>query len=349
MSSQEKFGVSLIIPVYNVKKFLPQLFKNINQQMYDNFEVIFIDDGSTDGSSDLLDEECLQINNFNVIHQKNFGTGYSRNVGIKNARGKYIFFMDPDDTMHDRLLLDNLKVIEDSKADIVVFGFDTVNDHGEILDTKRYSSMENRLNGHSVPTHFNELYEQLVFHALWHKLIRKDFIIDNHIESPLWSNSQDRGLIMKLALYNPNIIFNFNNIGYYNYVLMREGASTAKFKNNLTSIGFQLSSCVEDIIMKFNILRTRKLMYEVYIQDVYGYTGVTNVLRENGPVHFRQKVKYINKIYSNEAFNENAFSGEYQAHDLGFKEKWITFFVKHKMTNLILFLKIIEKRLKSKP
>lgn len=339
----DKFKVSVVIPVYNVKQFLPKLFININNQIYKNFEVLFIDDGSTDGSSCLLDAACTQNNNFRVIHQKNHGTGYSRNIGIAQSEGKYIFFMDPDDNMSNRLLLDNVRCIEKHKADIVIFNFSVVNDQGKELDKKQYTSEQNHLNGYTVEKHFEELYDQLVFHALWHKLIRKKFIVDNQVSSPLWSNSQDRGFLMKLALYNPKLIFNNTNISYYRYVSMRKGASTAKFKKNLTDIGFQLASCVEDVISKFNIVRTRNLMYEVYIRDVYMYTGLTNVLRAGGPSNILSKTRYVNKIYSNKLFTENAFSGENQAHNFRIKKRLITYIVQLRLTIIMLLLFILFK------
>lgn len=346
---EEMFKVSLVIPVYNVKRFLPQLFSNINEQLYKDFEVLFIDNGSTDGSSDLLDRACAQNNKFKVIHQKNSGTGYSRNVGISQSKGKYIFFMDPDDTIDKRLLLDNVKLLEDNKADIVVFGFNTVNDQGKILDSKRYRPEQNKFSGHSIGQYFEELYDQLVFHALWHKLIRRKFIVDHQVKSPLWPNSQDRGLLMKLALSNPNFVFNCNDIAYYNYISMRTGASTAKFKENLTDIGFQLASCVEDVINKYNVARTRRLMYEVYIRDIYIYTGVKNSLRKNGPNGFYQKIKYINKIYNNEMFINNAFSGKSEVSNLSLKKQLITFLVKYKITAPILFFIFIRNKFASFP
>ncbi|MBS1008509.1 MULTISPECIES: glycosyltransferase family 2 protein [Leuconostoc] len=342
-NQEESVEVSVVIPVYNVKKFLPHLFSNINKQVYDNFEVIFIDDGSTDGSGQLLDKECETNKKFKVIHQNNFGTGYSRNVGIANSNGKYIFFMDPDDTMNNRLLLDNVKIIDEKNADIVVFGFNTINDQGTILDSKRYTINQSKLNGYSVPKYFEELYRQLVFNTLWHKIIRKSFIVDNNVTSPLWSNSQDRGLLLKLALHNPNIVFNFDDIAYYNYVLMRTGASTANFKKNLIDIGFNSASCVEDIVNKFGIVKTRKLAYEVYVRNIYGYAGMVNVLRGNGPNSFHQKVKYINQIYNDNVFIKNAFSGVTSRNDLNLKQRLVIFCVKHKMTPLMLFLKSMRK------
>lgn len=93
---------SIIIPVYNTKKYLRECVQSIVRQTFTDYEIILIDDGSTDGSSELCDE--LSGDKIRVFHVKNQGVANARNIGIDAASGEYIWFVDSDDTIIDSSL-----------------------------------------------------------------------------------------------------------------------------------------------------------------------------------------------------------------------------------------------------
>ena len=89
--------VSIIIPVYNVEKYVKRCFKSVSEQTYQNIEIIVVDDGSTDSSGKLCDEFSRAEKRAVVIHKENGGLSSARNVGMKMAKGEYITFLDSDD------------------------------------------------------------------------------------------------------------------------------------------------------------------------------------------------------------------------------------------------------------
>ena len=91
------FLVSIIVPVFNVKKYLKRSVLSISNQTYQNLEIILIDDGSTDNSSDLCDSLALTDSRIKVVHKQNGGLSSARNTGINIANGKFLFFIDSDD------------------------------------------------------------------------------------------------------------------------------------------------------------------------------------------------------------------------------------------------------------
>ena len=93
----QKELLSIIVPVYNSKKYLTRCVESITNQSYLNIEIILIDDGSTDGSAELCDELEKRDRRIRVFHQKNSGPGAARNLGLLNATGSYITFVDSDD------------------------------------------------------------------------------------------------------------------------------------------------------------------------------------------------------------------------------------------------------------
>ena len=87
--------ISIIIPVYNVEKWLNKCIDSILVQSYKNFEIILVNDGSTDKSGDICDKYSKEDNRIKVFHNKNKGLSYSRNFGVKNSNGKYVMFVEP--------------------------------------------------------------------------------------------------------------------------------------------------------------------------------------------------------------------------------------------------------------
>lgn len=89
--------ISVIIPVFNVVRFCPKCIHSILSQTFQDFELLLIDDGSTDGSEKLCDSLASKNERIQVFHIKNSGPSNARNVGLKHAKGKYIYCMDSDD------------------------------------------------------------------------------------------------------------------------------------------------------------------------------------------------------------------------------------------------------------
>lgn len=128
--------ISIIIPVYNVEKYLELCINSVLNQDYDNYEVILIDDGSTDLSPQICDSYAPN-SKINVIHKVNAGVGEARNTGLDIARGEYIFFLDSDDT----ILPDTLSLFVDfinnnGDINIIGIGFKSVDIHNRMAPAK---------------------------------------------------------------------------------------------------------------------------------------------------------------------------------------------------------------------
>lgn len=123
--------LSIIIPVYNVEKYLRKCVISLVHQDFENYEVILVDDGSTDGSSKICDELCETISDerlaIRVIHQPNAGVGAARNAGLKVAKGEYVCFVDSDDYWEPNVLGALMAQIERDNLDVLRFKYQNVN------------------------------------------------------------------------------------------------------------------------------------------------------------------------------------------------------------------------------
>ena len=122
--------VSVVLPIYNVEKYLNRCVKSVINQSYKNLEVILVDDGSPDNCPTLCDEWAKKDNRIKVVHKKNAGLGYARNTGIENATGEYICFFDSDDYIALDTIEKAYNLATQEKSDMVVFGFCNVKPNG---------------------------------------------------------------------------------------------------------------------------------------------------------------------------------------------------------------------------
>lgn len=132
--------ISVIIPVYNVEKYLKTCLDSVVNQTYEDKEVILINDGSTDSSGLICDEYASRFNFIKVIHKKNAGPSVARNIGISEAKGKWIIFMDADDLWADKNCLDKLHTYaEKLNLDIVRFEYQAVNEILNPIEPRTYN------------------------------------------------------------------------------------------------------------------------------------------------------------------------------------------------------------------
>lgn len=116
--------VSIIIPVYNVEKYLRRCLDSVLAQTFDDWEAICVDDGSTDKSPAILRKYAARDERFSIITQENSGQSAARNVAIARARGEYILFLDSDDFIHAQTLEIVCMLARKNGADLVTFGYD---------------------------------------------------------------------------------------------------------------------------------------------------------------------------------------------------------------------------------
>jgi glycosyltransferase EpsJ len=126
IKGKETSLISIVVPIYNVEKFIHTILNQILSQPFDNFELILVNDGSTDSCGAICDVFKKEDRRIKVIHKKNGGLSSARNAGINVASGKYIVFIDPDDQIQPDYFKELFKSAEENKCDAVVSGYKTV-------------------------------------------------------------------------------------------------------------------------------------------------------------------------------------------------------------------------------
>lgn len=209
--------ISVIVPVYNVEHFLIKCLESIAKQTFSDYEVIIVNDGSTDNSLKIA-EDYIKIyeDKFKIINQKNGGLGDARNTGIANATGEYLLFVDSDDTISNNALEHLNSLVSKTQADIVIFDYKLVDEYfNELFISPGY-----KIN--SLESNIKEDPALLLSSpSACNKLFKSELFIKSDIRFPKKVWFEDLRTIPKLYLQSNKIIY--SNLPLYNYV-QRKGS-----------------------------------------------------------------------------------------------------------------------------
>lgn len=174
--------ISIVIPVYNVESFLEDSLNSVINQTFEDFEVICVDDGSTDNSLEILNDFKNKDFRVKVIAQKNKGNGGARNTGLKHATGEYVYFMDADDVLFENALEKMYNNIINNNSDIVIFKIAWLKD-GEPLSYKPQVFPFDEVFKNKSFDEFTFTYKDVKYYimnygtfAIWAKFYKKEFL-----------------------------------------------------------------------------------------------------------------------------------------------------------------------------
>ena len=186
MKANEK--ISVIVPVYNVKLYLHKCVDSILNQTYQNIEVLLIDDGSTDGSSDICDSYTEKDSRIKVVHKKNGGLSSARNTGLDMATGEYILFVDSDDYIDIEMIRRLYDALVKTGADMSVCNIRMVGVDG--LTTFPYPENVVRDEEMDEALYWRKVYEPnaICYVVAWNKLYQKHIWEKNRYPAVSYTN-----------------------------------------------------------------------------------------------------------------------------------------------------------------
>lgn len=171
--------VSIIIPIYNSARYLSACLQSVQNQTFTDFEVLCVNDGSTDNSAELIAQFCRQDARFKQINQKNQGQSVARNAGLEIAKGRYIYYVDSDDLMHSQLLEICVYFIEKHAAEFVCFRHHRFPEDTNPVEEKfKISEIAFELSANPVKSIWTKKSKNpfKIKNFPWSKLVKKDFI-----------------------------------------------------------------------------------------------------------------------------------------------------------------------------
>ena len=177
--------ISVIVPVYNVEKYLEKCIDSILSQTFKNFEIILVDDGSTDSCGIICDEYERLDNRVKVIHKINGGLSSARNSGLEIASGEYVAFVDSDDWIDKNMYQELYNEAKKNNADIVQCKFIKAKDENVSIYNNEFNEVEVIGNLDALCNLYNERCIETV--VTWNKLYKR--YLFNDIVFPQWKNT----------------------------------------------------------------------------------------------------------------------------------------------------------------
>lgn len=213
-------AISVLVPVYNVEKTLERCLQSILKQTFTDYEIILVDDGSTDGSGAICDCYAEKYDNIRVVHKENEGLGPTRNCGIREAKGEFVYHCDSDDWLKETLLEDAYAAITSQNADVLVFGYDIFTEKsGDIILFDTISVDDGFYDSKDDIRRFfvKNYYNAFVVLSACNRMYRRSFLLEKDLFFPPLRRCQD--MAYSLLLFDNIERLATIKTAYYCYII----------------------------------------------------------------------------------------------------------------------------------
>lgn len=302
--------ISVIIPVYNVEKYIGQCIQSILAQKFNDYEIICVNDGSTDNSLSVL--QSFKDERLTIIDKKNEGSGVARNTALADAKGEYIWFVDGDDWIEPNSMSKIVEKADDLNTDILIFGgLSYYPLRAGFVNEQSGNSSEGykKQSGGYSADKFPKKYLDKVFSAqdikkdvfkfpstAWTKLYRRDFLIKNNIKFQEIKVGQDQLPFFHSMILAERIALLPENL--YCYRKNRKGAVTAvKKKKNFSPVF--VFYAVEDMLQKLGKIEDyENIFIDRYFSKATSWLGkFQDDLKEEYFLEYSKLLQHIKTTY----------------------------------------------------
>lgn len=280
---------TLIIPIYNTEEYIKDCLDSIKNQTFKDFEVLMMNDGSTDRSLEIIEEYAKTDERFKVVSNPNSGISITRNKGIRMANNPYVVFVDSDDTLNNELLDKLNDEIKENNPDLIRYGVDVIGES----DDRRYRFNIDSIRNISGEDAIRDWSLSGVTYALpWVYAIKKDVFIDNDLFFTPGRIHEDY-LLMPFLIANSKKVSVIDYVGY-NY-LLRQGSislsnSFEKVERNL----LHFVMCYTDIVANIDKMNLSDETALIFLNDQH-----RRLMKEMAKSDYDVRVSALSKIDEN--------------------------------------------------
>lgn len=290
---------SVIIGLYNSQKFFSKGLRYLLSQTFKDFEIILVDDGSTDSTPRLCDEAAESYPNVRVIHQENLGLGGARNTGIETASGEYLCFFDIDDKVEDEWLSNIFQEIKETKPDLLIYGYREINIKYKSENIFRFE--RKLLKEKSVfVREFVENLSGIRFNNgfTWNKVYKRDFILRNELRFPDNRIQQDE--IFNHRVYRKHPVILISDQILYNYYVYDKGINRKRFIPGRLGI-------FENVKKSFIEIKNHFEINDKNLDEYIHHRFLSNVLfNRNTMKGYKERRDFLMEVLSNTEVGNSA-------------------------------------------
>lgn len=280
--------VSIIIPVYNASDSIRKMLDSILAQTLNEFEVLMIDDGSTDESGRILDEYSAKDKRFKAFHKQNEGVAMARQLGVDNAKGEYCIHADADDRMDSTMLEELYTEAKAKDADVVIADYFVCSKQGETVCKQQPSDLS--------PEHvLQDMFDNKLFGALWHKLVRTDLYRKYNAKFFKGINHCEDLLIWVQLLQHPEVMVSYLPKAYYHYVV-NDNSITRHFTHETYEMRLRFRDKLKDLLVVPNAIEIiEKVSFGIFTEG-FIYDVLSSEEMEKGIFTYRKSIEHLDSL-----------------------------------------------------
>lgn len=300
-------SISVLMPVYNSEKFLLETVQTVINQSYINWELILVDDGSTDNSKEICTKLMNDDKRIKYIFQENLGVSHTRNVALENAQGKYIVFVDSDDLIHEDYLKILINSIEKNNSDISVCNFieRKISNTGKVEDITREFYPKEVMEMSEMKDYIMDFGNSGLLNPLWNKIYKREIIENNNIT---FDEKVETGedFIFNLQYFRKTKKISFIKEMLYYYIRRNNNSITYKYIENMYEKGWEIHWLLESFLKDMGFYNEENA-YVLYGNHLTGvFSAFLNLYHDHCKLTSKEKKAYIKKIISKSYVKECA-------------------------------------------
>lgn len=290
--------VSIIMPVYKVEAFVGKAIESMLNQTYTNFEFFCVDDGTPDNSGKICDEYAAKDDRIIVIHKENGGAPSARNMAMKQATGKYFYFLDSDDWAEATMLEDMVRLAEENEAQLVVTGFfiETYYSDTEFVTTHCKEESAIYLNAKDFRENAYKYFDKNLLYTPWNKLYLSSYIKEHNLEFPT-TFMDDFPFVLSYIRDVERVVISDKQ--YYHFLRARAESETAKYIPNIYEKREEEHGWMEEIYQYWGVDNeaSKEMVARRYIERVIGC--IENISNQNCTLSEKERLITIHGYLHN--------------------------------------------------
>lgn len=300
--------VSIIMPVYNSEKYVGKAIESVLNQTFKEFELLLIDDGSTDSSGSICDEYEARDSRIKVVHQTNHGISRARNCGIDLAVGEYIGFIDNDDFYYKDYIKDNYALGCQYNADVVRFDRLRVrtfeNSSKQIKDISgtrgMFQNEENVtvLRNEEIIQHYSKIKKSGALYGVWNALYKRSFLNEHNLRFNDKIHYGGEDLLINLEVLEKANCYVFHKGVYYRYERRYGNSTSTKFHINRIKTLSMIAKKEQNLLKRL----TDYPIVWLYSQTDYSVAIIQIFSHKDCPWNLRKKIQYLRYLVERSVF-----------------------------------------------
>ena len=280
--------VSIIIPVYNATDSIRKMLDSILAQTLHEFEVLMIDDGSTDESGRILEEYSAKDKRFKVFHKLNEGVAMARQMGVDNAKGEFCIHADADDWMDPTMLEELYAKAKAEDADVVIGDYLVCSKQGETVCKQQLSEL-------SPEQVLQDMFDNKLFGALWHKLVRTDLYRKYNARFFKGINHCEDLLIWVQLLQHQEVKVSYLPKAYYHYVV-NDNSITRHFTHETYEMRLRFRDKLKELLVVPNVKEIiEKVSFGIFTEG-FIYDVLSSEEMEKGLFTYRKSIEHLDSL-----------------------------------------------------